>query len=110
MDKAEGEKWLFEKVIPIFEAAPECTRILCSNVKKDINGCVMDYVLELWFENQSGWYKVMVEDTKALEKPEWAQQDAFPFLKPYHNICSVAVSDYTPSNNLANYRGYITMR
>ena len=110
VDKEEGAKWLFEKVIPIFEAAPECTRILCSHVKKEINDCVMDYVLELWFENQSGWYKVMVEDTGALKKPEWAQQDAFPFLKPYHNICSAAVADYTPSNNLASYRGYITMR
>ena len=52
----------------------------------------------------------MVDDMKALEKPSWAQQDAFPFLKPYHNVCSAAVADYTPSNNLANYRGYITMR
>ena len=110
VDKAEGEKWLFEKVVPILQAAPECTRVLASAVKKDINGCVMDWVLEIWFENQSGWYKVMVDDMKALEKPSWAQQDAFPFLKPYHNVCSAAVADYTPSNNLANYRGYITMR
>ena len=110
VDKAEGEKWLFEKVVPILQAAPECTRVLASAVKKDINGCVMDWVLEIWFENQSGWYKVMVDDMKALEKPLWAQQDAFPFLKPYHNVCSAAVADYTPSNNLANYRGYITMR
>ena len=110
VDKAEGEKWLFEKVVPILQAAPECTRVLASAVKKDINGCAMDWVLEIWFENQSGWYKVMVDDMKALEKPSWAQQDAFPFLKPYHNVCSAAVADYTPSNNLANYRGYITMR
>lgn len=110
VDKEEGEKWLFEKVVPIMEAAPEVTRILASKVKKDINGCVMDWTLEVWFENQSGWYKVMVEDMKALEKPAWAQQDAFPFLKPYHNICSAAVADFTTANNLTNYHGYITMR
>lgn len=109
-DKDEAEKWFFEQVIPMFQAAPECTRILCSHVKKEINGCVMDYALELWFEHQSGWHKVMVEDTASLEKPSWAQTDTFPFLKPYHNICSAAVADYTPSNNLANYRGYIVMR
>ncbi|MBQ8662782.1 MAG: acetyl-CoA hydrolase, partial [Eubacterium sp.] len=110
VDKAEGEKWLREEVLPIFEAAPECTRILMSKVKKDINGCVMDFVLEIWFENQSGWYKVAVDGTKDLAKPAWAQQDQFPFLKPYHNICSVCVSDFTMSNNLKNYHGYLTMR
>ena len=110
VSKEEGEKWLFEEVLPIFEAAPECTRILASNVKKDINGCVMDYVLELWFENESGWYKTAVEGTKDLKKPSWAQQDQFPFLKPYHNICSVCVADFTMSNNLVNYHGYIPMR
>lgn len=110
VDKAEGEKWLFEEVLPIFEAAPECTRILASKVKKDINGCVMDYVLELWFANQSEWYKVAVQGTKGLAKPAWAQQDEFPFLKPYHNVICGCVGDFTMSNNLAQYRGYITMR
>lgn len=110
VDKAEGERWLREEVLPIFENAPECTRILMSKVKKDINGCVMDFVIEMWFEHQSGWYKVAVDGTKDLKKPEWAQQDQFPFLKPYHNICSVCVSDFTMSNNLKNYHGYMPMR
>ena len=110
VDKEEGRKWLFEKVIPIMEAAPECTRILASKVMKEVNDCVMDYVVEAWFEHQSGWKKVMIDDMSAIEKPEWAQTDTFPFLKPRHNIISVAVADYTPSNNLTNYHGYITMR
>ena len=50
VSKEEGDKWLYEEVLPIFQNAPECTRILASDVKKDINGCVMDKVLELWFE------------------------------------------------------------
>lgn len=110
VSKEEGDKWLYEEVLPIFKDAPEVTRILASNVKKEINGCVMDKVLEIWFENQSGWYKVAVEGTKDLKKPAWAQQDQFPFLKPYHNICSVCVSDFTMSNNLKNYHGYLPMR
>ena len=110
VDKEEGRKWLFEKVIPIMEAAPECTRILASKVMKEVNDCVMDYVVEAWFEHQSGWKKVMIDDIASIEKPEWAQTDTFPFLKPRHNIISVAVADYTPSNNLTNYHGYITMR
>ncbi len=110
VDKAEGDRWLFDEVIPIFKDAPECTRILESKVKKEINGCVMDHVLELWFPNQSAWYKVAVEGTKHLAKPSWAQQDQFPFLKPYHNVICCCVSDFTMSNNLKNYHGYIPMR
>lgn len=110
VDKAEGEKWLFEEVIPVLEKSPECTRILASQVKKDINGCVMDWTLELWFGCESEWRKVMVEDVKSIRKPEWAMTDTFPYLKPRHNVISCAVGDYTPFNNLTNYRGYITMR
>ena len=106
----EGEKWLKEEVIPIFEKAPEVTRILHSKVKKDINGCVMDHAFEIWFANQSEWYKVAVEGTKNLAKPAWAEQDAFPFVKPYHRICSAFVPDFTMSNNLRNYHGYFPMR
>lgn len=110
VSKEEGDKWLFEEVLPIFQEAPEVTRILESKVKKDINGCVMDHVLEIWFANQSEWYKVCVEATKKLAKPAWAQQDQFPFLKPYHNIISTCVTDFTMSNNLKNYHGYMPMR
>ena len=107
----EGDKWLFEEVIPIFEKAPECTRILHSKVKKEINGGTgMEHVFEMFFENQSAWHKVAVEDTKAIAKPAWAQQDEFPFLKPYHKIIGCCVSDFTMSNNLANYRGYMPRR
>ena len=110
VDKEEGEKWLFDEVIPIMEAAPECTRILASKVKKEINNCVMDWVVEAWFEHETDWKKVMVGDMEKLEKPEWAMTDTFPFLKPRHNVCSVATADYTPYNNLASYRGYIARR
>lgn len=106
----EGEKWFYEEMLPIFKDAPEVTRILTSKVKRDINNCVMHRAVEIWFENQSGWYKVAVEATKNMRKPSWAQQDQFPFFKPYHNICSVCVADFTMSNNLKNYHGYMPMR
>ena len=70
----------------------------------------MDYVIEIWVGNQSEWYKVAVEDTKSIAKPAWAQQDQFPFLKPYHNVICACVSDFTMSNNLKNYHGYMPMR
>lgn len=110
VDKAEGNKWLYEEVLPIFINSDKVTRVLVSDVKKDINGCVMDKVIEIWFENQSGWYEVAVEGTKNLAKPAWAQQDQFPFLKPYHNIIGTCIADFTMSNNLKNYHGYITLR
>ena len=110
VDKEEGEKWLFEKVVPVMEKADECTRIVASRVKKEINGCPMDFVLECWFEHESGWKKVMVEDMKQVEKPAWAMTDTFPYLKPYHNVISVAVADFTMSNMLKNYHGYVPMR
>ncbi len=110
VDKAEGKKWFREEVLPIFINAPEVTRILHSEVKKDINGCAMDDVYEIWFGCESEWYKVAVEGTKDLAKPAWAQQDQFPFLKPYHNIIGVCVADFTMSNNLKNYHGYLPMR
>lgn len=110
VDKAEGDAWFQEQVLPIFENAPECTRILHSRVKKEINDCVMDHVYEFWFANQSAWHKVAVEGTKNLEKPAWAQQDQFPFLKPYHNVISGAVADFTMSDNLQNYHGYLPRR
>lgn len=110
VSKEDGNKWLYEEVLPIFINSDKVTRVLVSNVKKDINGCVMDKVVEIWFENQSGWYEVAVEGTRNLKKPAWAQQDQFPFLKPYHNIIGTCIADFTMSNNLKNYHGYITLR
>ena len=83
VSKEEGNKWLYEEVLPIFEEAPEVTRILASNVKKDVNNCVMDKVLEIWFENQSGWYNIAVEATKKLKKPAWASRINSPSSNPF---------------------------
>ena len=45
-----------------------------------------------------------------IKKPEWAQQEHFPYLRPQHNIASVFLGDRATSDNLTQYRGFITMR
>ena len=45
-----------------------------------------------------------------IAKPEWAQQDKFPYLKPQFNIASMFLGDRATSDNLSQYRGFITMR
>ena len=45
-----------------------------------------------------------------IQKPAWAQTDAFPYLTPYQNIMGGFVTDYVTSDNLVSYHGYITMR
>ena len=51
-----------------------------------------------------------VEGAKALKKPAWAQQEAFPFLKPQFNIVGMFLTDIPACDNLTQFRGYITMR
>ena len=51
-----------------------------------------------------------VAGAKVLEMPDWAQQDRFPFLKSNFNIVGMFVPDMAASDNLTQYRGYITMR
>ena len=104
-----GDKWLFEEVFPVFEKMPECTRIVTSKVIKDINECPMDRMVEMWFDGPTNWHKC-IEACASVKKPEWAQTDVFPYLKPYYNIIGAFVTDYPTSDNLTQYHGYITMR
>ena len=46
----------------------------------------------------------------ALPKPVWAQQERFPFLKSNFNIVGMFLTDIPTSDNLTQFRGYITMR
>ena len=55
--------------------------------------------------------------TKDMPRPDWAKeapkeapQPQFPFLKPNHYIVGMFLSDMAASDNLTQYRGYITMR
>ena len=106
----EGDKWLCEEVFPIFQGMPECTRILTSKIKKGINKCAMDRMVEMWFDGPTDWHKCAVEATASMKKPSWSQTDVFPFLNPYNHFIGCFVSDLVSSDNLTQYRGYITMR
>ena len=55
-------------------------------------------------------YQAAVEGAKALPKPVWAQQERFPFLKSNFNIVGMFLTDIPTSDNLTQFRGYITMR
>lgn len=37
VSQEEGDRWLSEKVFPVFEEMPECTRIVTSRVMKELN-------------------------------------------------------------------------
>ena len=69
-----------------------------------------DRLVELWFEGPEEWYKAAVVHADQIAKPDWAQQELFPYLKPQHNIASIFCGDRATSDNLVQYHGYITMR
>lgn len=68
-----------------------------------------DRVVEIWYEGEEEWYKSAVEGTKDLPKPEWAQQDNFPFMKPQFNFTSMFLGDMATMDCYSQYHGYITM-
>ena len=96
--------------MPYFQNRPEVNRFVSSKIYPDVVGCKFQRLVELWFDGPEEWYAAAVEGTKDMVKPEWAQQEQFPFLKPNFNIVSMFLSDMASSDNLTQYRGYITMR
>ena len=105
-----GEKWFNEVFVPYFVNRPEVNRFVSSKIYHDVVGCQFHRLVELWFDGPEEWYAAAVEGTRDMPKPEWAEQDQFPFLKPNFNIVSMFLSDMAASDNLTQYRGYLTMR
>ena len=110
VSKEDGDKWLMGEVLPKFAEMPEVTRILTSRIIKEINHAHYDRVVEMWFDGPEEWFDCAVTKMADLEKPEWAETDAFPYLKPMINITSIFLTDMVSSDNLRGYRGYIPMR
>ena len=103
VDKAEGEKWFYDEVVPYFTKSVFVNRFVSSKVKVNYGA--------LWFEGPDEWYQAaVVLADRMVKKPEWAQQEHFPFLKPQFNIASIFCGDRATSDNLSQYRGFITMR
>ena len=110
VDKAEGEKWFEEEVVPVFRDSPLVIRFLTSKVCVNYGAKGYDRVVGIWFEGPDEWYQVAVEGTKNMKKPSWAEQDEFPFLRPQFNIASVFLGDIPSMSTGATGRGYVTMR
>ena len=110
VNPVDGDKWFYEEMIPTFKDMPEVTRILTSKIIQSINGCSFHRVVEMWFAGPEEWEVAAVEKAKFIKKPEWAQYDVFPYLKPNFEIASLFLTDMATSDNYTQYRGYITMR
>ncbi len=106
----EGEKWFEEEIVPYFQGRPEVLRFLSSKIIQDIVGCKFHRLVEIWFDGPEEWYQAAVVGAESLAKPTWAQQDKFPFLKSNFNIIGMFLTDMAASDNLRQYKGYITMR
>ena len=112
-----GEKWFQEVFVPYFQNRPEVNRFVSSKIYHDVVGCQFHRLVEMWFDGPEEWYTAAVEGTRDMEKPQWAvdapaeaPQAQFPFLKPNFYIVGMFLSDMAASDNLTQYRGYITMR
>lgn len=108
--KEDGDAWMVNEVLPAFAVMPEVTRIMTSKVKKEINNCHMDRCVEMWFDGPEEWYHCAVENAAAFTKPEWAEYDKFPYLRPQFQFASLFLTDIATSDNLKQYRGYLPMR
>ena len=113
VSKEDGEKWFYEQVVPYFQKSVYVNRFVSSKVKINYGApsAQFDRLCEIWFEGPEEWYEAaVVLADKMIAKPEWAQQDKFPYLKPQFNIASMFLGDRATSDNLSQYRGFITMR
>lgn len=108
--KEDGDQCMMNEVLPAFAAMPEVTRMMTSKVKKEINNCHMDRCVEMWFDGPEEWYHCAVENAASFKKPEWAEYDNFPYLRPQFQFASLFLTDIATSDNLKQYRGYLPMR
>ena len=106
----EGDKWLKEEFIPAWTSFDGCTRCVSSKIKKEVNNCDFDRVVEMWFECQTAWVEACEHAASKCAKPAWAETEDFPYLKKSYGISGIFLSDYARSDNMSQYRGYITMR
>lgn len=108
--KDAADQWVLNDLIPAFADCEETNRILSSRVIKEANGCEFDRVVEIWFDGPEEWTSCIKKVETAVEKPEWAEKETFPYLKRNYSVQSIFVPDYATTDNLTQFRGYITMR
>ncbi|CAH0040789.1 unnamed protein product [Clonostachys rhizophaga] len=110
-DVEEADTWFTGKALPAFVSMPETTRVLTSKLLRDVNNSPYHRVVEIWFDSPSDWRRAAIEQTaKLLTRPSWAQTDVFPYVHPNEGILGIFLSDFPTTDNLSQYRGYLTMR
>lgn len=100
-------------MVPYFTKSVFVNRFVSSKIKINYGAptAQFDRLCEIWFEGPEEWHEAaVVLADRFVAKPEWAQQEHFPYLKPQHNIASVFTGDRATSDNYTQYHGYITMR
>ena len=113
VSKEDGEKWFYDEVVPYFQKSVFVNRFVSSKVKINYGApsAKFDRLCEIWFEGPEEWYQAaVVLADRMIKKPDWAEQEHFPYLKPQFNIASMFLGDRATSDNLTQYRGFITMR
>ena len=60
--------------------------------------------------NTNAWVDAVKTAAEKCAKPAWAETEDFPYLTNSYGISGIFLSDYARSDNLTQYRGYITMR
>lgn len=108
--KEAGDQWVLNELIPAFADCEETNRILSSRVIKEANGCEFDRVLEIWFDGPDEWTSCIKKVEAAVAKPDWAEDETFPYLRKNYSVQSIFVPDYATTDNMTQFRGYITMR
>lgn len=58
----------------------------------------MDRCVEMWFDGPEEWYHCAVENAASFKKPEWAEYDNFPYLRPQFQFASLFLTDIATSD------------
>jgi hypothetical protein len=113
VSKEDGEEWFYDEVMPYFTKSVFVNRFVSSKVKINYGApsAKFDRLCEIWFDGPDEWHEAaVVLAARMIKKPEWAEQEHFPYLKPQFGIASIFCGDRATSDNLSQYRGFITMR
>ena len=113
VSKEDGEKWFYDEVVPYFTKSVFVNRFVSSKVKINYGApsAKFDRLCEIWFDGPDEWHEAaVVLADRMIKKPDWAEQEHFPYLKPQFGIASIFCGDRATSDNLSQYRGFITMR
>jgi hypothetical protein len=106
----EGDEWFFGEFAPAFVNHTSTTRFLTSRVLREENNCPFHRLFEIWFDGPEEWNAAVRAAATKVKKPEWSTKDVWPYFNRFSEIASMFLSDIAESDNLAQYRGYITMR